>query len=312
MKERSPKQSDGTSIEVQIEQCERAAGGPCLHYVDSALTGRAVGGRSQLLKLLADVEAGKIGRVFVYKFDRIGRAAETHVMAQQLDDAGVEFISATEGTSQLARGIQLVVAEDYSRQLAQRTRDGLAKRFEQGAFTGGVAPYGYCVGTRDGRRVLMIEPDEAAVARSVAHQYLCESSGFKSIAKRLRSRGVASRRGKRWSFTSVRALLMNPILNGRRMHLNRATGRRVPRRKVEADHLERQDESLRILDDATFTKVQEKMCRAARGQTPRAPRAVAPFTGLVYCECGSGVPGAQPESERRLFLLRLLAAHALW
>jgi DNA invertase Pin-like site-specific DNA recombinase len=113
-------QDDGTSIEVQIEQCERAAGGKCKHYIDRAKTGRAMGGRTQLLALLADADAGKIARVFVYKFDRLGRAADTHVVAQQLEDSGVQLISATEGTNQLSRGIQLVVAEDYSRQLANR------------------------------------------------------------------------------------------------------------------------------------------------------------------------------------------------
>src|SRR3954468_12556136 len=98
----------------------------------------------------------EIKRVYVYKFDRLGRAADTHIIAQQLEDAGVELISVTEGTNALARGIQLVVAEDYSRQLAMRTRDGLLKRFEQGAFTGGMAPYGYHVVGENGRRVLAI------------------------------------------------------------------------------------------------------------------------------------------------------------
>jgi DNA invertase Pin-like site-specific DNA recombinase len=51
--------------------------------------------------MLADAEAGKIGRVFVYKFDRLGRAADTHIIAQQLEDAGVELISATEATNAL-------------------------------------------------------------------------------------------------------------------------------------------------------------------------------------------------------------------
>src|SRR6185295_7683771 len=87
-------QDDGTSIEVQLEQCERAAGAACKPYIDRAKTGRALNGRSQLLALLADADAGKIKRVFVYKFDRLGRAADTHVIAQQLDDAGVELISA--------------------------------------------------------------------------------------------------------------------------------------------------------------------------------------------------------------------------
>src|SRR5688572_13335701 len=98
-------QDDGTSIEVQIEQCERAAGGTCQHYVDRAKTGRTTGGRTQLLAMLADADAGRIARVFVYKFDRLGRAADTHLVAQQLEDASVQLISATEGTNELARGV---------------------------------------------------------------------------------------------------------------------------------------------------------------------------------------------------------------
>jgi site-specific DNA recombinase len=286
-------QDDGTSIEVQLEQCERAAGGTCRHYIDRAKTGRAMGGRLQLLAMLADAEAGRIGRVFVYKFDRLGRDAETHVIARTLEEAGVELISATEGTNALARGIQLVVAEDYSRQLATRTRDGLIKRFEQGAFCGGVAPYGYRVETKDGRRVLMVDADEAAIVRDVAHQYLCESIGFKTIAKRLRALGVASRRGAGFSFTSVRCLLINPILTGRltfnarRMQLNRNTGRRVARFRAETERLERQDEALRILDDETFAQVQEKIGRSGRREGSRLGRQVAPFSGLVYCGCGA-------------------------
>ena len=194
-------QDDGTSIEVQLEQCERAAGGKCEHYIDRAKTGRSMGGRTAMLQLLADADAGKLARVFVYKFDRLGRNADTHIIAQQLEDAGVELVSATEGTNALARGIQLVVAEDYSRQLGVRTRDGMLKRFEQGGFVGGVAPYGYSVIDRDGRRVLAIEPTEAAVVREMTHWYLCESIGFKSLVKRLRERAIPSRRGKGWSFT---------------------------------------------------------------------------------------------------------------
>ncbi len=308
-------QDDGTSIEVQIEQCERAAGGKCHRYIDRAKTGRAMGGRDQMLAMLADAEAGKIKRVFVYKFDRLGRSADTHIVAQQLDDAGVELISATEGTNALARGIQLVVAEEYSRQLAQRTRDGLLKRFEQGAFTGGVAPYGYCVQTKDGRRVLAIEPAEAEIVREVVHWYLCEAIGFKSIAKRLRDRQVSSRRGSGWSFTSVRALLMNPVLTGsvrfnaRRMHLDRVRGKRVPRFRPVADHEHRQDESLRIVDDATFQKIQERIGKAARGQSPRAPRGIGRFTALVYCQCGAKCYRVKSENKKGTYFYYVCGRH---
>lgn len=286
-------QDDGTSIEVQIEQCERAAGGTCRHYIDRAKSGRATANRTELLAMLAEAEAGRIGRVFVYKFDRLGRDAETHVIARTLEESGVELISATEGTNALARGIQLVVAEDYSRQLGIRTHHGLMKRFEQGGFTGGVTPFGYSVVDRDGRRVLEVNEAEAGIVREVAGWYVNEATGLKNIARRLRERGLQSRRGAGWNFNTVRSLLLNPVLTGRirfnvrRMHLNRAKARRLARMRTQAEQLERQDEGLRILDDATFNAVAERMKASRRGGTRPAPRGMAPFTGLVYCQCGA-------------------------
>jgi site-specific DNA recombinase len=151
----------------------------------------------------------------------------------------------------------------------------------------------YRVVDRDGRRVLEVNPDEAALVRDVVRQYLNDGAGFKSIAKGLRERGIASRRGAGWSFTSVRSLLLNPPLTGkirfnlRKMQLNRTTGRRVARHKEDSEHLERQDESLRILDDETFAQVQARIGRQARGESTNAPRGMSLFTGLVFCQCGA-------------------------
>jgi hypothetical protein len=232
-----------------------------------------------------------------------------------LEEAGAQLVSATEGTNALARGIQLVVAEDYSRQLAQRTRDGLLKRFEQGAFTGGVAPYGYKVVGENGRRLLAVEPAEANVVRELAHWYLCEAVGLKLIARRMRERRIPSRRGRGWSFTSVRSMLLNPILtsrvtyNLRRMHLNRTTGRRVPRHKAEAEHLERRDESLRILTDDAFAKIADRMKRAGRNQTPHAATGIAPFTGLVYCQCGARCYRRKSQNRKGTYFYYVCSRH---
>lgn len=304
-------QDDSTSIDVQVEQCERAAGGRLAQYIDRAKTGRATAGRAELLRMLADAEAGKIRRVFVYKFDRLGRDAETHVIARTLEEAGAELVSATEGTNQLARGIQLVVAEDYSRQLAARTRDGLVKRFEQGGFTGGVVPFGYQAINRDGHKALAINPAEADIIREVIHWYLCEAIGFKGIAKRMRARGIVSRRqndkGKRrslgWSYTSVRLLLTNPLLTGRqrfnarKMQLNRKSGQRVPKMKEVSEHITRHDESLRIVSDETWAQIQSRMKKRS-ANSPRAQRGITALTGLVYCKCGAKCHSVKSQNDK--------------
>ena len=156
------------------------------------------------------------------------------------------------------------------------------------------------------------------MVREIVHQYLCESVGFKVIAKRLRARGLASRRqndkGKRrslgWSYTSVRALLVNPIFTGRmrynarRMHLDRRTGRRIPKFRETQQHLERQDESLRIISDEMFVQVQARM-KKRTVVAPRGHRGIAPLSGLVYCQCGArchSVKSANAKGSYRYYL----------
>lgn len=261
-------QDGGTSIAVQLEACGRGlepAG--VLEYVDRAKTGRAVAGREALLQLLADAVEGKIERVLVYKYDRVGRnLAETSAIIAQLEDCGVEVASVTEGKDALARGMHLVISEHYSRALAERTRDGLVKRFEQGAWTGGPPPYGYSIeeAENDLHR-LKIDEEEAAVVQWVFQTYTTESVGCKEIARRLHGRGISPRKASRWAHTGVRGILVNRICTGRlaynrrRFKVHKQTGRRVAVRNDEADHLVQQDERLRIIDDEQFQEAQQRL-----------------------------------------------------
>lgn len=287
-------QDDGTSIAVQIEFCERAAGGSLKHFIDEAKTGRTTGGRTELLKLIAEAEAGRIERLFVYKFDRLGRAAETHVLVEDLEQYGVEVISVTEGTNALARGVQLVVAADYSRVLAERTRDGLVQRHKQGCWTGGPAPYGYrVVEAADGKKRLAIHPEEAATVKFVFETYDSEAVSLKEIANRVRDRGVPTRLGGPWGFTTVRGILTNYMVVGevrflRRCYkLNRTTGKRLPKWRDEDRHLVSRDESLRIIDDAMFERVQKRLAENSV-ERPRGVAELRPFTRHLFCgECGT-------------------------
>jgi DNA invertase Pin-like site-specific DNA recombinase len=287
-------QDGGTSIEVQVEACGRELRpGQRREYVDRARTGRSMAGRESLLRLLDDAEAGQIDRVLVYKYDRLGRnLAETSAVIAQLEDCGVEVVSLTEGKDALARGMHLVISEHYSRVLAERTRDGLIKRFEQKAWTGGPPPYGYRIVEDDGLKRLQIDETEAEVIRSIFADYLA-GRGLKEIARRLHERDVPTRRGGPWTFSSVRSIIRNEVyagrvsFNRRQFRLNRKTGRRVPQWRDADEVLSWQDESLRIIPADDYAKVEAKLARRARPSArPRSSLTVRPFTGLLYCENG--------------------------
>lgn len=287
-------QDDGTSIAVQIESCERVAGKRLTHFIDQAKTGRTTGGRAELLRLMEEAEAGRVNKLYVYKYDRLGRAAETHVLVEDLEQHGVEVVSVTEGTNALARGVQLVVAADYSRVLAERTRAGLVQRHRDGCWTGGPPPYGYrIVQSEDGKKRLAIHEEEAKTVRFIFEAYLSESIGLKEVARRVRARGVPTRLGGPWGFGTVRSILTNSMLVGevrylrRCFNLDRSTGRRVPRWTDEEHHVVNRDESLRIIDDETFERVQAQLA-ANRVNRPREAKQVRPFTRHLFCAgCGN-------------------------
>lgn len=156
----SHSQDGNTSVDVQIETCKRAiraAGGDpdkAVTYSDEAKTGRVVGGRDALKRMMQDARRGKVSRIFVFKWDRLGRSlADTAALVKQLERLGVTIVSATEGKDKLTRGVLLSVAEWYSDCLGERTTAGLRQRFNERAHTGNRA-YGYRVVERDGKKRL--------------------------------------------------------------------------------------------------------------------------------------------------------------
>ena len=281
-------QDDSTSVELQREAIRRAAGGggDCLEYLDQARTGRAIAGRTALRNLLDDAEAGRLSKLYVYKYDRLGRdLAEAALIVRQLEDAGVEVISCTEGNDPLARGMHMVISEHYSRVLSERTRAGQLERHRQGAWTGGPAPYGYTSERSDGAARLVIDEQAAELVRWIFGRYV-NGWGMKRIAADLNRRGLPSPRGQFWSHSTVHAMLHNEIYVGRlafgrrRAVLNRATGRR---RFVANEPVIVELPELRIVSQEVWTAVKDLQAKKFRGGKPRGRGQLRPLTGLAFC-----------------------------
>jgi site-specific DNA recombinase len=329
----SDKQRDTTSIEVQIEQCERSAGKLLVVYQDEAKTGRALAGREQLHRLMIDASEGKISNLYVLRYDRLGRnEADTFTTVAELEDYGVQVISAQEGREVITRGIHLVMAAHYSRDLSIKTKNGLLKRHEQRTFTGGKAPVGYRVIDRDDRRVLEIDPDESKSVRFIFDSYTdpTQPMGFKIIAKTLNDRGIPTRsmideqngrakvnrrinrtrKATPWSKSSIRCVLTNPIYTGmvvfnrRTMKLDRETGRRVPRFNDPSVHQSYQTPDLRIINDEQFQAAQGKLkARVKPRGSARSASLIRAFTGHLFCEdCGSAFYSRQSANKKGVYI----------
>jgi site-specific DNA recombinase len=101
-------------------------------------------------KLLADVRAGKITIVVVYKVDRLTRSlADFAKLVELFDQHGVSFVSITQSfntTSSMGRltlNVQLSFAQFEREVIGERVRDKIAASKRKGLWVGGPVPLGY-------------------------------------------------------------------------------------------------------------------------------------------------------------------------
>ena len=123
-------------------------------YDDPAFSGGHME-RPALKRLLADIEAGKIDIVVVYKIDRLTRSlADFSKMVEVFERYGVSFVSVTQqfntttSMGRLMLNILLSFAQFEREVTGERIRDKFAASKRKGMWMGGVPPLGYDVENR--------------------------------------------------------------------------------------------------------------------------------------------------------------------
>src|ERR1700674_4391621 len=164
------------SLDAQREACEayiksQAHEGWRLvpnRYDDGGLSGASLD-RPALQKLLADVRAGKINTVVVYKVDRLTRSlADFAKLVELFDQHGVSFVSITQSfntTSSMGRltlNVLLSFAQFEREVIGERVRDKIAASKKKGLWVGGVVPLGYAV---RGKKLIVNEEEANTVRR---------------------------------------------------------------------------------------------------------------------------------------------------
>ena len=150
--------------------------------------------RPGLKQLLADVKAGKIHVIVVYKVDRLTRSlADFAKIVEVLDDAKASFVSVTQSfntTSSMGRltlNVLLSFAQFEREVTGERIRDKVAQSKARGMWMGGNVPLGYIVEDRK----LQIVESEADKVRHIFQRYLALVS-VRALADELDDAGIRS------------------------------------------------------------------------------------------------------------------------
>ena len=178
-------------------------------YDDPAYSGGNMD-RPALKRLLADIEAGRIDIVVVYKIDRLTRSlTDFSKMIELFERHGVSFVSVTQqfnttnSMGRLMLNILLSFAQFEREVTGERIRDKIAASKKKGLWMGGIPPLGYDVKERR----LVINEREARTVRHIFRSFVQLGSAT-LLVKELRLDGVTS---KSWVTQSGRVREGKPI-----------------------------------------------------------------------------------------------------
>jgi site-specific DNA recombinase len=190
------------SLDAQREACrayidsQRHEGWRALSatYDDGGCSGGTMD-RPALTRLLADVEAGRLDTIVVYKVDRLTRSlADFARIVERLDAAQVSFVSVTQQfstTSSMGRltlNVLLSFAQFERDVTGERIRDKVAASKRKGMWMGGTVPLGYDL--RD--RTLLVNPHEAEQVHTMYRLYL-DLKCVQRLKVALDARGLVSK-----------------------------------------------------------------------------------------------------------------------
>jgi DNA invertase Pin-like site-specific DNA recombinase len=225
------------SLDAQREACaayvlsQRHEGWSLLpdYYDDGGFSGGNMN-RPGLQRLLADVQAGKVDVIVVYKVDRLTRAlSDFSKIVDILDAAGASFVSITQSfntTTSMGRltlNVLLSFAQFEREVIGERVRDKIAASKRKGIWMGGTVPLGYDVKDRK----LLINEREAEIVRHIFRRYL-EVGSVRELLTSLAATGArtkvqvmrdgSKRGGGLFARGPLYCLLKNPIYIGQIQH----------------------------------------------------------------------------------------------
>ena len=234
-------QQDFNSLDAQREAGEayvasqKNEGWICLpnRYDDGGFTGGNME-RPALQRLLADIEAGKIDCVVVYKVDRLSRSIlDFSKIMERFDERGVSFVSVTQhfnttnSMGRLTLNILLSFAQFEREIISERTRDKIAAARRRGKWMGGKPPLGYDLLVAPGGSKLIVNDDDAARVRAIFELYL-EHERIAAVLRELDRRAWRTKRwttragatvgGKPFDKVALYRLLRNPAYLGKVRH----------------------------------------------------------------------------------------------
>ena len=231
--------------------------------------------RSEYLKLLEDIKAGKIKTLILYESSRLTRDELEHQLVYRLfKEKGIKIYTVNHGWLDLNNEddifltslLNLLDARE-GRKTATRVRARMKELCENGRWTGGKAPFGYRLIDKE----LILVEEEAQIVKEVFESFVSGTSR-KNLS---RAFGIAPK--------NLRRMLVNPLYAGELKYHSRmkVNGKWVSQKNYETF----KGIHTPIIDKEVFVQAQERV----KELVPIKSEKVSMFKGLLRCPCGANL-----------------------
>ena len=207
-------------------------------YTDIGKTGTNFE-RDGFERMMRDVRTRKIDCIIVKDLSRFGRNhVETGNYIEKIFPfMGVRFIAVTDCFDSMnvsgqheTLGINLknLVNEMYAKDIAEKVKSSRKARWEQGSYTGGIAPYGYRAEWIGDKKCLFVEKKTAGIVKKIYELFLSGKNMTQIVEwlyeERVLRPAVYHKTGdiyckegdrlQQWSKATVKMILTNPVYMG--------------------------------------------------------------------------------------------------
>lgn len=273
--------------------------------------------RPAFLRLLREIEAGRIDCIVVKDLSRFGRnyIEAGRYLEQQFPDKNIRFIAINDGYDSVSRTtsddliipFRNIINDAYLRDISVKIRSQLKLKRQKGEYISPFAVYGYCKSKED-KHLLEIDEYAAAIVRDI-FSWKLDGMSQQRIADRLNEKGVLSPMDYKhhcgmnfksgfqvnskslWTAVTVGRILKNEIYMGTLAQGKKSTPNHKVKRlveKPESEWVRVRDNHDPIIPAEMFAAVNSVLKQDIR-VAPQKETAYL-FSGLLFCaDCGKNL-----------------------
>lgn len=257
-------------------------------YLDEAVSARKteIHERPHLSRLIHDIKSGLVSTVYVYKRDRLARNVVQSMEVFELfrsKQITVVFTADNEIPIQYSPAgefFELIIAgfnQREANQIVQRIKETKYTMTKQGKHAQGRVAYGYVI---DKDKNYDQHPEQAKTIYKLYDAIIkTKCATFSDFIRDIqRHDGFPAK----WDYNRIQSLIGNTIYKGIR--------------KIEefGEHLEIENERLRIVDEISWSKAQERMKSLIQSRSRKTSKVPMILDDLIFCgKCDNAMFGKE-------------------